>query len=129
MSCTDPGRNHLVWIARFQWGLLAVGIFSWLAKSWKASAAFAIGGLASIAFWHLHGWIISRMLTPSARRRWFYGALALAKLALIVLVLREMMVCFPAETLPLSVGVLLFVGGILLEACRLVVRPGHQDLD
>ena len=129
MSCTDPGKNHLVWIGRFQWILLAAGILLWLLKSWRASAAFAAGGLASLAFWHLHGWIISRMLTPSVRRRWIYGTLGLAKLALIVLVLRGMMIYFPAETLPLAAGILLFVGGILLEACRLIVRPGPQDLE
>jgi hypothetical protein len=40
-----------------------------------------------------------------------------------------MMVCFPAEILPLSVGVLLFAGAILLEAFRLVLCPSRQDLE
>jgi len=82
-----------------------------------------------MAFWYLHRWLIARMLTPSVRLRWFYGCLGLVKLALLAVVLRAMMVCFPAEILPLSVGVLLFVGGILLEAVRLVVRPTLQDLE
>lgn len=129
LNGTDPGTHHLAWIARFQWTLLAVGFFMWFLDSWRAALAFAISGLASLAFWHLHRWILARMLTPSVRRRWFYAALSVAKLALIVLVLREMMVCFPAETLPLLVGILLFVGGILLEALRLAVRPSRQDLE
>jgi len=129
LNGTDPGTHHLAWIGRFQWGLLVAGFFLWLLDSWKAALVFAVSGLASLAFWHLHRWILARMLTPSVRRRWFYAALSLAKLALIALVLRAMMVCFPAETLPLLVGVLLFVGGILLEALRLAVRPGRQDLE
>ena len=108
------------------WLLLAAGIFLWLLQSWRASLVFAVGGLASIGFWWLHRWILARMLTPSVRRRWFYAVLSVTKLALIALVLRAMMVCFPAETLPLTVGVLLFVGGILLEAFRLVLRPSPE---
>ena len=129
MSRTDPGANHLVWIGRFQLGLLGAGLFLWGLHSWRASLVFGVGGLTSLAFWFLHRWIIARMLTPSLRRRWFYGLLGAAKLALIAVVLRAMMVCFPAEILPLSVGVLLFVGGILLEAFRLIVRPSRQDLE
>jgi hypothetical protein len=118
-----------MWIGRFQWTLLCLGILLWLLASWQASLAFGVGGLASVAFWHSHRWIIARMLTPSVRMRWFYGCLGLTKLALLAVGLRAMMVCFPAEILPLSVGVLLFVGGILLEAVRLVVRPSRQDLE
>jgi hypothetical protein len=128
-SATEPGSNHLVWIGRFQWTLLVLGLFLWTLDSWQASLVFGVGGLASIAFWHLHRWIIGRMLTPSVRRRWFYGVLSLSKLALIALVLRAMMLCFPTKALPLSVGVLLFVGGILLEAFRLVVHPSRQDVE
>ena len=127
MICTDPGVNHLRWIGRFQVGLLAAGIPLWLLRSRTAALVFAVGGSASLAFWFFHCWIVARMLTPSVRRRWIYGVLSLGKLALIVGVLRAMMVCFPAEMLPLSVGVLLFAGGILLEALRLVVHPGPQD--
>lgn len=129
MSRTDPGTNHLVWIGRFQFCLLGIGFFLWRLDSWGASLVFGVGGLTSVAFWYLHRWIIARMLTPSVRLRWFYGCLGLVKLALLAVVLRAMMVCFPAEILPLSVGVLLFVGGILLEAVRLVVRPTLQDLE
>lgn len=126
LNATDSGTHHLVWIGRFQWALWIAGIFLWALDSWEASLVFAVGGLASIAFWWLHRWILTRMLTPSVRRRWFYAVLSVGKLALIALVLRAMMVCFPAETLPLSVGVLLFVGGILLEAFRLVLRPSSE---
>jgi hypothetical protein len=129
MSRTDPGANHLAWIGRFQFGLLGIGFLLWTFKSWCASLAFGVGGLASLGFWYLHRWIIARMLTPSVRRRWFFAFLGMAKLALIALVLRAMMICFPAEILPLSVGILLFVGGILLEAFRLAVRPSRQDLE
>lgn len=129
MNPKDPGSNHLVWVGRFQWALLATGLILWLFRSWQASLVFGVGGVASLGFWYLHRWIVARMLTPSVRRRWVYGFLSLAKLALIAVVLRAMMVCFPAESLPLSVGVLLFAGGILLEAFRLVVRPSRQDLE
>lgn len=128
-SSPDPGMNHLVWIGRFQLALFALGLALWPLRSGRASLVFAVGGLTSLAFWHLHRWILVRMLTPSVRRRWFYGVLGLTKLALIAVVLRGMMIYFPSETLPLLVGVLLFVGGILLEALRLVVRPSRQDLE
>ena len=128
-SSTDPGTNHLVWIGRFLWLLLGLGLFLWALDSWRAALVFGVGGLTSAAFWYLHRWLIARMLTPSVRKRWFYGFLGLAKLALIGAVLRAMMVCFPAEILPLSVGVLLFAGAILLEAFRLVLRPSRQDLE
>ena len=78
--------------------------------------------LASLAFWTLHRFLTSRMLTPSVRRRWLYGFLSLGKLALIAAVLRGMMGRFPAEALPLAMGVLLFVAGILLEAIRLIFQ-------
>jgi hypothetical protein len=129
MRATDPGSNHLVWIARFQAILLVAGIVLWLLDSWQASFVFGVGGLTSLTFWYLHRWIIARMLTPSVRRRWFFACLGVAKLALLAVVLRAMMVCFPAKILPLMAGVLLFVGGILLEAVRLIVRPSRQDLE
>ncbi len=102
----DPGEGHLIWIGRFM---------------------LALWPLGSLAFWFLHRWIVARMLTPSVRRRWFYGFLGLAKLALIVLLLRGMMACLPREALPLATGILLFVGAILLEALRLVLRPDAGD--
>lgn len=126
MRTADPGAGHLVWIGRFQLILLGLGLVLWLFRSWQASLAFGVGGLASLAFWHLHRVIVARMLTPSVRLRWFYGLLGLLKLALIAWVLRAMMVCLPAEMLPLSVGILLFAGGILMEAARLAARPSAE---
>jgi hypothetical protein len=69
------------------------------------------------------------MLTPSLRRRWFFGVLGMAKLTLLALYLRAMMGCFPTEVLPLTTGILLFVAAILLEAGRLMVAPDPRDQD
>jgi len=91
--------------------------------------AFAVGGLGSLGFWYLHRWVVGRMLTPSVRRRWFYGLLGPLKLTLIVLLLRGMMAFLPREALPLATGILLFVGAILLEALRLIFRPESRDTD
>jgi hypothetical protein len=114
------GEDHLRWVTRFQAGLLALGLPLWgLLRSRQAVLAFLVGGATSLAFWALHRVLTARMLTPSVRRRWLYGFLSLGKLALIALVLRGMMDRYPAEALPLATGVLLFVGGILLEAIRL----------
>ncbi len=79
--------------------------------------------MASILFWNLHRWVVGGMLTPSVRRRWLFGFLVLAKLALIVLLLRGMMVCFPSEVLPFVTGILLFSASIVLEAFWLIFRP------
>jgi hypothetical protein len=122
----DPGSAHLVWIGRFQLLLLGAGMPLWAIRGWRASLVFSISGFASLLFWLLHRWVVARMLDPSVRKRWVYGLLSLLKLALIALLLRGMMVFFPAEVLPLATGVLIFVGGILLEAIRLVVRPESQ---
>ncbi len=114
------GEDHLRWATRFQVALLALGTPLWgLFRSRQAALAFLVGGVTSLAFWALHRYLTARMLTPSVRRRWLYGFLSLGKLALIALVLRGMMDRYPAEALPLATGVLLFVGGILLEAIRL----------
>ena len=123
MAAEDGGSAHLVRIARFQLALLPLGAAGWALRSWKAAAVFAVGGLASILFWNLHRWVVTGMLTPSVRRRWLYGFLVLAKLALIVLLLRGMMVCFPAEVLPFVTGVLLFSASIVMEAFWLILRP------
>ena len=61
-----PGADRLVsrrdcWC----WGP-APGLF----RSWRAALVFALAGLASMLFWHLHRWIVARMLTPSVRMRW-----------------------------------------------------------
>ena len=126
---SDEGRLHLVWIGRFQLLLLGLGLPLWVFRSWRASVAFGVGGAASVAFWYAHRWVVNRMLTPSVRRRWMYALIGVLKLALIAVVLRGMMKCFPAEGIPLATGILLFVGGILLEAIRLMIWSGSQDLD
>ena len=120
------GQGHLVRIARFQWGLLLLGAAAWTARSRHAALVFGVAGIASIAFWHLHRLIVARMLSPSLRRRWVYGSLIPLKLALIVVLLRGMMDCFPLEVLPLVTGILLFIASILLEAFWLVFRPETQ---
>lgn len=119
----DDGEEHLrrVTGAMVTLGLLGIPLWGFL-RSWTAALVFAVGALASLAFWALHRYLTARMLTPSVRRRWLYGFLSLGKLALIALVLRGMMGNYPAEALPLALGVLLFVAGILLEALRLMFR-------
>lgn len=123
----DPGSHHLAWVGRFMLALWPLGTAAWMLRSRWAALAFAVGGAASLGFWFLHRWIVGRMLTPSVRRRWFYALLGLFKLALIVLVLRGMMTCLPGEALPLATGILMFVGGILLEAVRLILRSAPND--
>ena len=124
MAREDGGSVHLVRIARFQLGLLPLGAALWLyLRSWRAALVFAAGGAASILFWTLHRWVVTGMLTPSLRRRWLFALLVLAKLALIVLLLRGMMVCFPSEVLSFVTGILLFSAAIIVEAFWLIFRP------
>lgn len=123
----EEGQLHMAWIHRFQVILVAVGALLWPLKSWRAGLTFLVAGLASLAFWHFHRWVVGRMLTPSVRKRWAYGFLSLFKLALIAFVLRGMMSCFPGEGIALATGILVFVGGILLEAVRLMFRPGNHE--
>jgi hypothetical protein len=118
----DPGEEHLLWIQRFQLVLLPVGALAWLLRSKEAALAFLAGGAGSLAFWGLHRFLVARMLTPSLRRRWFYGLLTLAKLALLALLLHGMMDRMPGEGPPLATGLLLFVAAILMEAVRLGLR-------
>ncbi|GLH71562.1 hypothetical protein GETHLI_00640 [Geothrix limicola] len=117
------GEDHLRRVTRAMvlLGLLGIPLWGFL-RSWTAALCFGVGALASLAFWTLHRVLTSRMLAPSVRRRWLYGFLSLGKLALIALVLRGMMGRYPAEALPLALGVLLFVAGILLEALRLAFQ-------
>jgi len=119
----DDGEDHLrrVTGAMVALGLLGIPLWGFL-RSWTAALVFAVGALTSLAFWALHRVLTARMLTPSVRLRWLYGFLSLGKLALIALVLRGMMGNYPAEALPLALGVLLFVAGILLEALRLMFQ-------
>ena len=123
MTPEDGGTGHLVRIGRFQLALLPLGAAGWAFRSWRAALVVAAGGTASILFWHLHRWVVTGMLTPSLRRRWLFALLVLAKLALIVILLRGMMVCFPTEVLPFVTGVLLFSASIVLEAFWLIFRP------
>jgi hypothetical protein len=123
-AAEDAGAIHLRRIGWNQVGLLAVGGLAWLLKSPRAGLVFVLGGLASMAFWHLHRWIVARMLTPSVRLRWLYGALVVLKLALLALFLRGIMDFFPLEVLPSVTGVLLFIASILVEAVWLIFRPG-----
>ena len=117
----DPGSGTLEAVSRIQWILLAPGALAWALWGWKASFAFAVGGLVSIVFWSLHRIIVAKMLTPKVRLRWFYGFLTLVKLALIVLCLRGMMVIVPQEGFPMATGLMLFVVAILLVAGRQAV--------
>ncbi len=117
------GEDHLRRVTGGMIVLGLAGIALWgLLRSWTAGLVFGVGALASLAFWTLHRYLTARMLTPSVRRRWLYGFLSFGKLALIALVLRGMMGRYPAEALPLALGVLLFVAGILLEALRLAFQ-------
>jgi len=118
----DPGSIHLTRIAWLQAGLLVLGAGAWRLRSGRATLAFFLAGLASMLFWHLHRWIVARMLTPSVRVRWVFGFLGLGKLALLALILRGMMECFPLEVIPSVTGILLFSAAILLEAATLLVR-------
>jgi hypothetical protein len=119
----DEGEGHLRRVTGAMVALALLGVPLWGSlRSWTAALVFGVGGLTSLAFWGLHRVLTARMLTPSVRLRWLYGVLSLGKLALIALVLRGMMGRYPAEALPLALGVLLFVAGILLEALRLAFR-------
>lgn len=117
------GDENLRWIWHFQLALLPVGALAWLFKGPAATLVFTVGGGASLAFWFAHAFLVGRLLTPSLPRRWIYAILGLAKLALIVLVLRAIMGRFPSEAVPLATGLLLFVAAILLEALRLALKP------
>jgi hypothetical protein len=119
----DDGADHLRRITGSMVVLAILGVPLWgFLRSWTAALAFGVGAMASLAFWALHRTLTARMLTPSVRRRWLYAFLSLGKLLLIALVLRGMMGRYPAEALPLAMGVLLFVAGILLEALRLMFQ-------
>lgn len=119
----DAGATHLRRIGWHQVGLLAAGCLAWLLRSGAAALVFLLAGLASMAFWHLHRWIVARMLTPSVRLRWLYGALVVVKLALIALFLRGIMDFFPLEAIPSVTGILLFIASIMVEAVYLIFRP------
>ena len=119
----DQGEDHLRRVTRAMIVMALLGTVLWgLLRSWTAALVFGVGALTSLVFWSLHQVLTSRMLTPSKRGRWVYAVLSLGKLALIALVLRGMMERYPAEALPLAMGVILFVAGIFLEALRLAFQ-------
>jgi hypothetical protein len=120
----DAGSVHLTRIAWYQVALLLLGTAGWSLRSLRAGLAYALAGMASMLFWHLHRWIVSRMLTPSVRLRWAFGFLVLVKLALLALILRGIMDSFPLEVIPSVTGILLFSASILIEAVYLIFRPG-----
>ena len=119
----DQGEDHLRRVTGAMIVMALLGTVLWgLLRSGTAALVFGVGALTSLVFWTLHQVLTARMLTPSKRGRWVYAGLSLGKLALIALVLRGMMGRYPAEALPLAMGVLLFVAGILLEALRLAFQ-------
>jgi len=126
-KAADSGSIHLTRIAWFQVGLLFLGAAAWLLRSGRAALVYGMAGLASMLFWHLHRWIVARMLTPSVRMRWVFGFLVLVKLALIALILRGIMDSFPVEVLPSVTGILLFSASILCEAVYLIFRPDGNN--
>ena len=118
----DPnGSMHLHWILRFQLALLPLGATAWAFKSLVSAVFFLAAGIIGLLFWQVHKWTVVRMLTPSKKQRWFYALIGLSKLALITVLLRVTIECFPMEVLPVATGFLLFVVAILLEATRLAV--------
>ena len=117
------GEDHLRRITLGMGVLAVLGVLLWgPLRSWTAALAWGVGCLTSFGFWGLHRYLTGQMLTPSVRRRWAYGFLSLGKLALIALVLRGMIGLYPAEALPLALGVLIFVAAILIEALRLAFQ-------
>lgn len=126
VPATDPGSVVLKRIGWFQAVLLGVGAAAWRYRSPRAALAFALAGAASMLFWQFHCWIVTRMLTPTRRGSWTVGILALLKLALLAVLLRAIMECFPSEVIPSVTGILLFSAAILLEAARLVFRAGSD---
>ena len=126
-KASEGGSIHLTRIAWFQVGLLVLGAGAWLFRSGRAALVYGLAGLASMLFWHLHRWIVARMLTPSVRMRWVFGFLVLIKLALIALILRGIMDSFPVEVLPSVTGILLFSASILCEAVYLIFRPDESN--
>jgi hypothetical protein len=119
----DQGEDHLRRITKAMIILALLGVILWgFLKSWTAALVFGVGSLTSLAFWTLHQVLTAWMLSPSKRRRWVYAVMSVGKLALIALVLRVMIGRYPAEALPLAMGVILFVAGILFEALRLAFQ-------
>jgi len=129
MTSDADGTIHLRWVERFHVLLLPFGFAGWIAKSYISSVIFLLGGTLSLVFWHWHKWAVGRMLTPSAKRRWFFALIGVSKLGLITILLYVTINYFRMELLPFVSGLLLFVVAILLEAARLTVQHFCPGID
>lgn len=110
-------EDQLRRIQRLMGGLALVGALAlWGVRSGASALAFALGCLASWAFWSLHVLMVKRMLTPGQTGRGGYVLLTLGKLTLIGIALAGIMERYPEEGIPFAMGLLLSVGAILLEA-------------
>lgn len=121
-SNEDARSIHIVRISWFQIGLLFVGILIWMVNSLRAGFAFMATGVASVLFWHLHRWLVLRVLNPHIRWRLVFGFLIIVKLALLASVLRGIINYFPTEVVPFVTGIMLFSAPILIEAIYLIFQ-------
>jgi hypothetical protein len=119
----SDGAAHLRFIWRAQLALLPAGAIAWAFRSPVSSAFFLLGGVLCLAAWRVHCWTVGKMLSPSARRRWFFGLAGGAKLFFAAALLGAIIKYFPTEALPFVTGLLLYVAAILAEAARLVAAP------
>ena len=120
----DVRSFHLIRIAWFHAGLLCVGTLAWMVNSLRAGLVFTLTGIVSMLFWHLHRWLVVRVLTPHIRWRLVFGFLIIVKLALLALVLRGIIYYFPMEVVPFATGTMLFSAPILVEAIYLIFQSG-----
>jgi hypothetical protein len=126
LSNESAYSNHLVRISWFQVSLLLCGVLSWMILSLRAGFVFMVTGVVSVLFWHLHRWLIVRVLTPHIRWRLVFGFLIIVKLALIAMILRGIINYFPTEVVPFVTGIMLFSAPILIEAIYLIFRSGFD---
>ena len=115
---------HLVRITWFQIGLFVLGTLAWTMRSSHACWTFVLTGVVSILFWHLHQWLVTRVLAPNVRWRLVFGLLIIVKLALLVLALRGIIDYFPMEVIPFTTGIMLFSAPVLVEAIYLIFWSG-----
>jgi len=119
-SNEDACSINIVRISWFQVCLLLVGTFGWVAVSLRAGFVFIVTGSLSTLFWHLHQWLVLRILTPHIRWRLVFGLLIIMKLALLAAILRGIINYFPMEVVPIITGVMLLSVPILVEAAYLI---------
>jgi hypothetical protein len=124
LSNKDFSLVHLVRISWLQVALFFVGVLSWIFYSLRASLVFMLTGLASMLFWHIHLWLVSRVLTHNIKWRFVFGFLIILKLALLALILRGIIYYFPMEAVPLVTGTMLFSVPIIIEAIYLTFQSG-----